>query len=683
MSKKILITSALLYANGPIHFGHLAGAYLPADCYARFQRLQGNKVLYISGSDEYGVAITLSADLAKRTPREHVDLYHKINKDYFKRMDISFDNYSRTTIEQHVKPSQQFFLDLVENGYIEAKVTGQLYSEKDKKFLADRYVIGTCPKCGYEKARGDECPKCGASYETTALKDPRSKLTNSSLNLKETKHWFLHLEKFKERLLEWLKEKEKTWKPNVVNFIKGYIKEIHPRAITRDANWGVKIPLPDTDGKVLYVWFDAPVGYISSSMEWAEKEGKPEAWKDFWLDPETKLVHFIGKDNIPFHAAIFPAMVMGQNTPYKLVDELPANEFYNLEGSKFSKSEGWNIDLEDFLSSYTVDQLRYSIMANAPETSDSEFTWKAFQKHCNSDLLGKYGNFINRTFVFAKKHCGGEVPEKVDLEEVDQEFLEKVKVLSSEIQEAYEKFKLRKVCQLMIEIAQQGNIYFDAKHPWKDVKEEGKLYRMRNTIACCLESAKVLALASFPIIPETAAKLWQLLGFDGEVELANWDAVLSEFIPQGQQLLDPVILFKKVEDKQVKDEILKLKKMAEEAKKKQNKKIEPLKEAIDFDAVQKLDLRVGRVLNAEKVPKSKKLLKLEVDLGFETRSILSGIGKSYQPEELLNKKVVVVANLHPKKMMGLESQGMVLAGDTDKGVEVVFVEEGEPGSVVS
>src|SRR5579862_125579 len=398
-TEKILITSALPYANGPLHFGHIAGAYLPGDCYARFERLKGNDVLYVCGSDEYGVAITLNAELAGRTPKQHVDIFHEIIKNYFTKLNFSFDHYSRTTWPGHVKTTQEFFRDLLENGYIEEKVTDQLFSEADNRFLADRYVVGTCPKCAFPEARGDECQRCGASYEATDLIQPRSKLTGASLIRKSTKHWFLRFDLFKEKLAQWIAEKE--WKPNVINFAKGYIDDLKPRAITRDSDWGIPIPLPHTEGKVFYVWFDAPIGYISAVREWAELKGTPDAWKNYWLDPKTKLVQFIGKDNIPFHAVFFPAMLMGQNQPYKLVDELPANEFYNLEGRQFSKSDGWYIDLDAFFKQFTTDQIRYAIASNAPETSDSEFSWKDFQMRCNSELLGKYGNLVNRTLVFA------------------------------------------------------------------------------------------------------------------------------------------------------------------------------------------------------------------------------------------------------------------------------------------
>lgn len=671
--EKVLITSALPYANGPLHFGHIAGAYLPGDCYARFQRLNGADTLYICGSDEYGVAITLSAEIAGRTPKEHVDIYHEVIRNLFQKLNFSFDHYSRTTWEGHQKPVHQFFLDLLENGYIEEKVTDQLYSEKDQRFLADRYVVGTCPGCGFEGARGDECTQCGASYEATDLKNPRSKLTDAPLTLKPTKHWFLKLEMFKERLTEWLDSKD--WKPNVVNFIKGYIKDLRARAITRDSDWGIPVPLPDSEGKVLYVWFDAPIGYLSATMDWAKTIGEPEKWKDYWCDKETKLVNFIGKDNIPFHAAIFPAMVMGQNQPYKLVDELPANEFYMLEGRQFSKSEGWYIDLDEFFKTYTADQIRYAIAANAPETSDSEFTWKDFQSKCNSDLLGKYGNLANRILVFSHKTVEGAVPDKHELAQIDREFLDEIKGLVNQAHGCYATFSLRKACQVMMELAQKGNVYFDAKQPWKLAKDPEKRQELETTLNCCMECLKALALISSPIIPETAGKLWHMLGFEKPLESFSWNTIAVMDMPVGQQLQKPEILFQKIEDEQIDAELEKLHALSKKEVSEDN--------LLEFDQFTKLDLRVGEILEAEEVKKSRKLLKLKVDLGEEKRTIVSGIRPHYEADQLIGRKVVIVANLKPAKLMGIESQGMVLCGSNGKMLELLSVDTLPVGSKVS
>lgn len=681
MTEKVLITSALPYANGPLHFGHIAGAYLPGDCYARFERLRGNDVLYICGSDEYGVAITLSAELAGRTPKEHVDIFHEVNRHLFKKLNFSFDHYSRTTWPGHVATTHQYFLDLLANGYIEERVTNQLFSEADQRFLADRYVVGTCPRCGFSEARGDECPECGASYEATDLKNPRSKMSNAPLTLRPTKHWFLLLEKFKERLLKWLETK--NWKPNVTNFIKGYIQDLRARAITRDSNWGVPVPLPETDGKVLYVWFDAPIGYISATIEWAQLHGDPDIWRSYWCDSKTKLVNFIGKDNIPFHAAIFPAMTMGQNQPYKTVDELPANEFYKLEGRQFSKSEGWYIDLDDFFDRYTTDQIRYVIAANAPETSDSEFTWKDFQLKCNTDLLGKYGNLVNRVLVFVKNFCGGKVPSMIDPLAIDEEFLTNVNKIVDQAEEAYASFKVRRASQLIMELAQLGNVYFDSKRPWSAAKNPDDKHSMETTIACCLECLKCLALISCPIIPTTADEVWKMLGYFSDIRQLRWEQIKSTPIPPSQTLQEPKILFQKIEEAQIEEELSKLQKMSQAHKEKTEAVHVPLKPSVSIDDVRKLDLRIGIILKAEPVPKSKKLLQLQVDLGFEKRQVVAGISGHYSPEDLIGKRVVVVANLEPASLMGIESRGMLLAGSSQKELVLLTAEELPPGSTIS
>ncbi len=698
MPQKILVTSALPYANGPLHFGHIAGAYLPGDCYARFQRLRGKEVLYICGSDEYGMAITLSAELAERTPREHVDIFHAINQDLFKKLNFSFDHFSRTTWSGHQAPTHQFFQDLLANGYIEERVTPQLYSPEDQRFLADRYVMGNCPKCDFAEARGDECQQCGASYEATDLKNPRSKITKAPLEKKETKHWFLVLEKFKEQLLSWLEKK--NWKPNVMNFIKGYINELHARAITRDLDWGIPVPLPNSEGKVLYVWFDAPIGYISASQEWAQLQGTPERWKDYWLinpDHDVKLVNFIGKDNIPFHAAIFPAMILGQNQPYKLVDELPANEFYKLEGRQFSKSDGWYINLDDFFERYTADQIRYTIAANAPETADSEFTWKDFQMRCNTELLGKYGNLVNRVLVFAKNNCESKVPSQDTLTAGDRQFLSSVQELVQEAADCYEQFKLRRAVQVIMELAQLGNSYFDNQRPWKIAKQPETRQAMQTTIACCLECLKCLALISAPIMPTTADKVWKMLGFTTDLQAHEaaclqdkWQLIAKTPLTQDQTMEEPKILFTKIEDSQIAEEVSKLQGMANKEttspsviQAEVTPSYKPLQPLIDFEEIKKLDLRVGVVLQAEAVPKSKKLLKLTIDLGFEQRTVVSGISQQYKPEQLLGKKVVLVANLKPATLMGIESQGMILAASWQNEVKVLEVPDLPAGSSIS
>ncbi len=554
---KILITAALPYANGAIHFGHLAGAYLPADCYARFQRLMGHDVCFICGSDEYGVAIAMSAELAGRTPQEHVDCFHAVNKKLFQKMQIDFDHYSRTTWPGHVQTTVALFNDLLKNGYIEERESERLYCEQDGKFYADRYVVGTCPSCSFPSARGDECTSCGASYEAEDLKNPTTKIGNKPLTLKKTVHWYLRLDLFKDKLLAWLKTK--SWKPNVVNFIKKYIQDLRPRAITRDMKWGIPVPLPEAKGKVLYVWFDAPIGYISATREWAECIGEPDRWKSYWLDPSTKLIQFIGKDNIPFHAVVFPAMLMGQNTPYKLVDELPANEFYNLAGRQFSKSDGWYVDLDQFLQKFSSDQLRYTIASNAPETQDSEFTWKDFQLRCNADLSGKFGNFVHRTLVFAKNTCQSTVPPMSPLQEADQLFLDQIKKLAEATREAYGQFRLRKACQSFMELAQAGNVYFDMKKPWQDAKKE-EWGSVHTTIACCLHCIKTLALLAYPVIPTASASIIRQLGLEEPYLRRTWEEQMAYCLPTGHLLGQPEPLFRKIEDEQIALEEASLKK---------------------------------------------------------------------------------------------------------------------------
>ena len=674
---KILITSALPYANGPLHFGHIAGAYLPGDCYARFERLQGNDVLYLCGSDEHGVAITLSADLAGRTPQEHVDFFHPMLESFFDKLEFSFDHYSRTTWPGHVPTVQAFYHDLNKKGFIEEKTEDHLYSEKEGKFLADRYVAGTCPKCGFTAARGDECPSCASSYEATDLKNPRSKLTGSPLILKPSNHLYLRFDKFKDQLESWIRSK--SWKENVVNFAMSYIDDLRPRAITRDSDWGV--PVPGMPNKVFYVWFDAPIGYISATKEWAQTIGEPNKWEDYWLDPKTKFVQFIGKDNIPFHAVFFPAMLMGQDIPYKLPDEIPANEFYLLEGRQFSKSEGWTIDLEDFFTKYTPDQIRYAIAANAPETADSEFTWKDFQMRCNAELLGKFGNFVHRVLTFAKQQCNSKMPASSNLGEVDKAFIQQMNVLAATANQSYGEFRLRKSSQILMELSHLGNVYFDSKKPWVLAKDPSTRDEMNTVIALCIECIKNLALMASPIIPNGAQKIWEMIGFKTILADGSWKVIHQTPVALGTSLNDPIPLFRKVEDSEVIEQIEKLKTLKTDAP--AHIEYEPLKEPIVFDQFDKLDLRIGQILEAVKVPKSKKLLKLLVDIGFEKRTIVSGIALAYEPEQLIGKKVILIANLPPATLMGIESQGMILAASLGKDLELPSIQSLAPGSTVA
>lgn len=664
MAKKILITAALPYANGSIHLGHLAGAYLPADCYARFCRLTGSKTLFICGSDEYGTAIVHGAELLKRSPKEHVDIFHEMNKELFKKLNIEFDHYSRTTSKYHKPFVQEFFLQLLKNGFIETKESLQLYSESEDRFLADRFVIGTCPKCGFLEARGDECTKCGASFEATDLKNPKSKITGSPLTLKKTTHWFLKCDLFKEKLSNWLKGLD--WKPNVKNFIEPYIQDLRPRAITRDMSWGVEVPLENSDGKVLYVWFDAPIGYISATKEFFAERGTPDEWKEYWFDKETKYVQFIGKDNIVFHAVIFPAMIMGQDYPYKLVDELPANEFLNLEGKKFSKSSGWYIDLADFMTRYPVDVIRYTLAANAPENQDSEFTFKDFQMRVNTELVGKFGNFIHRTLTFVWDRMDRTVPKCHALSDLDNEFLANIEAIAIEAKEAYSKFQLRKASSCIMTLSALANVYFDHKKPWILLRNKEALNELETTIACCLKAIKVLGLIAEPIMPGTCEKIFAMIN----CSQTNWDDCMKEEIEAGKQIKEPHTLFGKIEDSQIAEEVAKL---------------EPAvhtKSEIGFEDFEKVDIRVGQILTAESVPKSSKLLKLEVDFGFEKRTIISGIAKHYQPEALQGKKVMAIVNFKPAKIMGIESRGMILSASDGTILELPLLASAPLGSEI-
>lgn len=688
MPQKILITSALPYANGPLHFGHIAGAYLPGDCYARFQRFVGNDVLYICGSDEHGVAITLSADLAKRTPKEHVDMFHAINKAFFEKLQFSFDHYSRTTWPGHVATTQSFFHALNEKGYIVAKTENHLYSEAENKFLADRYVVGTCPKCGYEEARGDECQKCASSYEATDLKNPRSKLTGSPLLPRPSEHLYLRFDLFKERLDHWIKTKD--WKENVVRFAGSYIDDLKMRAITRDSDWG--IPVPGYPNKVFYVWFDAPIGYISATQEWAQKQGQPKKWEDYWLSPDTKLVQFIGKDNIPFHAVFFPAMLMGQDLPYKLPDEIPANEFFMLEGRQFSKSDGWTIDLEEFFTKYTPDQARYAIAANAPENADAEFSWKDFQTRCNAELLGKFGNFVHRVLVFARQHSHSRVPPKGELLESDLEFIRQIRSLTDQAFDAYQSFQLRRATQILMELSQLGNAYFEHKKPWAMAKNPDQKSELQTVIYCCIQCIRSLALIASPIIPSAAQKVWEEIGFTDLLEKGNWALIRDTDVPEHQKLPEPFVLFRKVENEEIAEQIEKLgksKALHKEIVVKESYPVQtemaydPLKKEVLFDDFTKIDLRVAQIVEAVKVPKSKKLLKLLVDVGFEKRTIVSGIALHYEPEQIIGKKVIIIANLAPATIMGIESRGMVLAAGDKVSLELPQIQNLPPGSSVS
>lgn len=680
---KILVTSALPYANGPIHIGHIAGAYLPADIYVRFQKMSKNDVLYICGSDEHGVPITINAEKRGVSPKDIVDQYHKVIKNSFELLNIDFDNFSRTTTQYHHDISQKFFKELLENGFIEPNVEKQLYCEDSCRFLPDRYVEGICPHCGYDGARGDECPKCGKWLEAIELKSPRSELCKSELVIKETKHWYLKLDKLQGRLEEWVNSKD--WKENVKNFVMGWFKEgLQERPITRDLNWGIPVPIDteDAKGKVLYVWFDAPIGYISSTMEWAEKQGQPDKWKDYWMDQSTKLVHFIGKDNIPFHAIVWPAMVMGQNTKYILPSEVPANEHLTVENDKISTSKGNAVWIEEFLEDFPADYLRYYLAVNAPETKDSDFSWKNFQSVINVELINVVANLFNRVLTFSYSKFDKKVPnyDESIADDTDKNLLKLMDDTFEKAKKLYSQFKVRELCKEVIALGRAGNQYFQDREPWKLIKEDKPKAAL--TLNVCVRLIEALAVLYYPIIPQSSLKMWEALNLSQDILDIDINSFTIEN-PQGREILKPSPLFKKVEDKEVEKhlEILKKRIANQNTSKKETEAQENL---ITIDDFKKVSLKVGTVLKAEKVKKSKKLFKMKVSLGSEVRQIIGGLAEHYEAEQLIGKKVIVVANLKPAKLMGLESNGMILAAKDNETLTLLTVsDEVSDGSKIS
>ena len=660
--EKVLVTSALPYANGPIHLGHLSGAYLPADIYVRYKRLKGDDVLYICGSDEHGVPITITADKEGVSPKVVIDRYHNQNKAAFEKFGMSFDIYSRTSEPVHHKTAQEFFLSFYNQGLLKEKKSLQFYDPKAKKFLPDRYVEGTCPKCGYEEARSDECEKCGAIYEPTELINPKSKITGETPELRETSHWYFPLGHFQERLEKYIDEysKKYNWKDNVLNYCRGWFKEgLNDRAVTRDLDWGVKVPLPNAEGKVLYVWFEAVLGYISATKILSEMKGEADLWKKYWQSDDTKYIAFIGKDNIVFHTIIFPAMLMawndGNSDKYILPQNVPANEFLNFEGKKFSKSRGWGIDVDEFLELFPADTLRYTLAANLPENKDTDFYWKEFQMRTNGDLAGVLGNFVNRTFTFAHKHFEGKVPELGELLEIDKEMLERIEEAPRKVSELIEAFKIKDAVFEMMTFARACNKYFNDTEPWVTVKSDKA--RCGTTINIALQAIYTLAEIFSPVIPFSAEKMFKMLN----AEPTDWFESGKPKLEAGHQLNKAEILFTKIEDKIIEEQMNKLGVPQKEEEKKEET---PL---ISFDDFMQVELKAAEIKEAEKIKKSKKLLKLKVDLGNETRQIVAGVAESYSPEELIGKRVVIVANLQPAKLMGVESQGMLLAAETEDG----------------
>lgn len=668
MSKrKWLVTSALPYANGPIHFGHVVGAYLPADIFVRQLKLSGEDVIYICGTDEHGIAITIAAEKEGVTPKEHVDKYHGIIKGIFDNFRIEFTNFSRTTWPPHYELSKKFFMELHEQGHISIKETDQFYCAKCERFLADRYITGVCPRCEFDAARGDECPSCGAWLDPLELVDPKCKVCGSEPELKRTEHYYLRLQDFSEKLKKWLAEKTE-WKENVTNFVNNMIdRGLEERPITRDISWGVPVPLPGVEGKVLYVWFDAPIGYISSTREWAEKIGEPDKWKEYWLDNDTHLVHFIGKDNIPFHCIVWPAMLMGQKTKYAMPENVPANEFLNLEGRPFSKGDNWYIDLDGFFEKYPCDAIRYTLCTGMPEGRDTDFKWKEFQTRTNSELADIYGNLAHRTLRFVESYREGKIPAAESLGELDETLAGAIEKTVKDTGDLIRNYEFRKAMFAVMELARAGNKYIDDKQPWRTRKENPQ--DCSTTLHMAAKLLATLAYVSWPFMPDTAEKLWAMLGMKGELNDLLWDDATG-IDPEKDQTLGKVeVLFNKIEDEAIEEEIAKLKaNMPEEQAEAPEVELVPLAQnVVEFDGFADLDLRAAKILAAESIPKSKKLVKLEVDIGAEKRQIVAGIALHYKPEELVGKTIVVLTNLKPVKLMGVESRGMLLAaslGDT-------------------
>ena len=679
--KRHTITSALPYANGPVHIGHLAGVYVPADIYVRYLRSKGEDVVWVCGSDEHGVAIELRARKEGKTPQEVVDFYHEQIKDSFEKFGISFDIYHRTSSKLHHETATEFFKKMESEGKFKVEISEQFFDKNEKQFLADRYIKGTCPVCGFAEAYGDQCESCGSTLSPAELKNPKSMLSGESPIMKETKHWYLPLDEYEPWLKEWILEEHKEWKPNVYGQCKSWIDNgLRPRPMTRDLKWGIPVPVEGGEGKVLYVWFDAPIGYISATRQWAEDNGKN--WEEYWKDEDTRLIHFIGKDNIVFHCIIFPTLLKAEGS-YILPDNVPANEFLNLENNKISTSRNWAVWLHEYLEEFPgkQDVLRYALTANAPETKDNDFTWKDFQTRNNSELVAIFGNFVNRAIVLTHKYFDGRLPGRNELQPIDEEVIKVVSEAPGKIAASLDQFKFREALFQLLELARAGNKYLAETEPWKLIKEDKS--RVETILNIALQISANLSILCEPFLPFTADKLISIL----KMESKKWpDAGSADLLDRGHLLSKAELLFEKIEDKEVEAQVNKLletKKMNEQENSAPD--VPALKEEIVFDDFVKMDLRVGEIKTAEKVEKSNKLLKFTVDMGLETRTILSGIAKHFTPEEMIGKKVTIMANLAPRKIMGIESQGMLLFAENSDG-KLVAVNPGtdaENGATIS
>ena len=676
-SSPIIVTSALPYANGPLHLGHLAGAYLTADFFVRYNRLKGEDVLFICGSDEHGVPITIAAEKEGVSPQDIVDRYHEWNKDTFQKMGISFDYYGRTSSAVHHEISQEIFTELYEKGFFKLKSEELFYDESTQMFLPDRYVKGECPNCGYGEAYGDQCEKCGNSLNPTELINPVSALSGETPVRKETQHWYMPLGEMQDKLESWIKTRE-HWKPNVMGQIKSWLQEgLNDRAATRDLNWGVPVPLEGADGKVLYVWFEAPIGYISATKEWAQQSNNPEAWKKYWKNDEAKLYHFIGKDNIVFHCIMFPIVLM-EHGNFILPENVPANEFLNLEGKKLSTSRGWAVWLHDYLEHFEADYLRYALGVTLPESKDSDFSWKDFQNRVNNELVAVFGNFVNRASSFIEKYANSMVPPLVDPQPIDVKMLGAIDTQKQKIEFAYEHFRFREVVQEGMQLARLANKYFTDTEPWKTRKtNETACF---NSLHVSIQVVAALSVLMEPILPESMKMLRHQIGLS---DSTKWSEISASMLTVGQSLQVATLLFQKIEDESIQLELDKLQNSLKDLSTESTVDYPALKSPIQFDDFLNLDLRVGVIVEVKEVSKSNKLLAFKVDIGVEIRTILSGIKKHVDKDTVIGQKVTVVCNLESRTIMGIESQGMIVMAESPEG-RLHFVEsQAEKGSILS
>jgi methionyl-tRNA synthetase len=665
--KRYLITSALPYANGPVHIGHLAGVYVPADIYVRYLRLKKRDVLFIGGSDEHGVPITIKAKQEGVTPQDIVDKYHGMIKTSFERFGISFDIYSRTTSKTHYETASGFFKKLYDKGEFIEKTTEQYYDEEANQFLADRYITGTCPHCGNENAYGDQCEKCGTSLNATDLINPRSTLSGQQPVLRSTSHWYLPLDKLEPFLKNWILEQNKHWKTNVYGQCKSWLDQgLQPRAVSRDLDWGIPVPVEGAKGKVLYVWFDAPIGYISATRELFAEKNDPQGWEKYWKDEDSRLIHFIGKDNIVFHCIIFPAMLKMEGT-YILPENVPANEFLNLEGDKISTSRNWAVWLHEYLEDFPgkEDVLRYVLTANMPETKDNDFTWKDFQTRNNSELVAIFGNFVNRALVLTQNYYQGQIPSPGTLTVEDLTALKEIALIKTNVEEALETFRFREALKEAMNLARLGNKYLADHEPWKLIKTDPE--RVKSIMFVSLQITGNLAILMEPFLPKTSAALREMLN----MKTIDWESIGTNVLHTGQNVNKPSLLFDKIEDSAIEAQLDRLQRIKIENERKNTKAV-PQKEPINFDDFTKMDIRTGTILEAEKVAKTTKLMKLLVDTGTDKRTIVSGIAEHFTPEELPGKQVSILVNLEPRKIKGIESQGMILLAEDFTG-KLIFV----------